>query len=263
MINPLFLLTDKVAIVTGGGVGIGAAIAREFAKAGAQVVVTSRKLPNLEKVAEEIKAPGRRSLAIAADVRKPEDVDNLVQRTVEEFGRIDILVNNAGVSFLCPLEEMTPGGWDLIIATDLRGAFLCSRAAGRLMIKQNKGKIINISSRAGIYGSPHMAHYGAAKAGLQNFTMSLAMEWARYNINVNCVAPGPTSTEAWIANIKAGGYTEVPPAWNAQMRWAQPEEIAYAVVFLASEAANFITGQTLAVDGGPYVPTRMGRAAST
>ena len=261
MSNSPFLLTDRVAIVTGGGVGIGAAIATECARAGAHVVVASRKLPNLEKVAEEIKALGRRSLAIATDVRKPEDVDGLVQKTVDEFGRIDILVNNAGVGFICPLEEMTPGGWDAVMATDLRGAFMCCKAVGRVMIKQNKGKIVNVSSRAGIYGGPHMAQYAAAKAGLQNFTMSLAMEWAHYNINVNCVAPGPTLTEGYMFNLKSGGSAELPSANNAQMRWARPEEIAYAAVFLASEAANFVTGQTLAVDGGPYVPTRLGRKA--
>ena len=252
-----FHLTDRVAIVTGGGTGIGRSIAHEFARMGADVTVTSRKLPNLERAVAEVEGLGKRSLAIGCDVRNPEDVDRMVAKVMEEFGRIDILVNNAGVSFLCPLEEISPGGWDTVIATNLRGTYLCSRAVGRVMIERQSGKIVNISSRAGVYGSPHMSHYGAAKAGIVNLTKSLAMEWARYNINVNCVAAGPTVTENYTAVLEAGGNVELPPPWNALERWAQPEEIAYAVVFLASEAANFITGETIVVDGGPYVPTRL------
>jgi len=130
MTNSPFDLKDKVAIVTGGGTGIGRGIAIEFARVGADVVVASRKLENLEKVVAEIKGLGRQAMAIATDVRKPEDVDNMVQKTMEQFGRIDILVNNAGASFRCSLEDMSPGGWDAVVGIDLKGVFLCSRAAG-------------------------------------------------------------------------------------------------------------------------------------
>ena len=252
MPNSVFELKNRVAIVTGGGTGIGKAIALEFAKAGADIVIASRKLENLEKVASDIRALGRRSLAIATDVRKAEDVDNLVQKAVQQFGKIDILVNNAGASFACPAEDMTPGGWDVVINIDLRGVFLCSRAAGKVMIQQKKGKIVNISSIAGVYGSPNMVHYGAAKAGVINFTKSLAAEWAKYNILVNCIAPGPVLTEGYQGVRTAGGLpAELPPGRNALNRWGRPEEIAYGAIFLASDASSFMTGQTICIDGGP------------
>ena len=251
MTNSPFDLKDKVAIVTGGGTGIGRGIAIEFARVGADVVVASRNLENLEKVAAEIKSLGRRALAIATDVRKPEDVDNMVKRTLDEFGRVDILVNNAGAGFNCPLEDLSPGGWDAIMNIDLRGVFLCSRAVGKVMIQQKKGKIINISSIAGVYGSPMMAHYGAAKAGVINFTKSLAAEWAKHNININCIAPGPILTEGYQILREAGGLGDLPPGRNALNRWGRPEEIAYATIFLASEASSFVTGETICVDGGP------------
>ena len=250
MTNSPFDLKDKVAIVTGGGTGIGRSIAIEFARVGADVVVASRNLENLEKVAAEIKSLGRRALAIATDVRKPEDVDTMVERTLEEFSRVDILVNNAGAGFNCPPEDMSPGAWDVIMNIDLRGVFLCSRAAGKVMIQQKKGKIINISSIAGVYGSPMMAHYGAAKAGVINFTKSLAAEWAKHNINVNCIAPGPILTEGYQILREAGGLGDLPPGRNALNRWGRPEEIAYATIFLASEASSFVTGETICVDGG-------------
>ena len=250
MTNSPFDLKDKVAIVTGGGTGIGRSIAIEFARVGADVVVASRNLENLEKVAAEIKSLGRRALAIATDVRKPEDVDTMVERTLEEFSRVDILVNNAGAGFNCPPEDMSPGAWDVIMNIDLRGVFLCSRAAGKVMIQQKKGKIINISSIAGVYGSPMMAHYGAAKAGVINFTKSLAGAWAKHNINVNCIAPGPVLTEGYQMLREAGGLGDLPPGRNALNRWGRPEEIAYATIFLASEASSFVTGETICVDGG-------------
>jgi len=245
-----FELSNKVAIVTGGGTGIGHSIALEMAKAGADVVVASRKLANLEKVAEEIKTLGRRSLVVATDIRIPEQVDNLVKQTVDEFGKIDILVNNAGASFLCPVEEMTPNGWDTIININLKGTFLCCRAVGKVMIEQKRGKIVNISSMAGVEGSPQMAHYGAAKAGVINFTKSLAQAWAQYNINVNAIAPGLIETEG----VKA--QMEISPEVLAERMKAvrleqpgRPEDIAYTAVFLASEASEFITGETFAVQG--------------
>ena len=250
MTNSPFDLKDKVAIVTGGGTGIGRGIAKEFARVGADVVVASRNFENLEKVAAEIMSLGRRALAIATDVRKPEDVDNMVKRTLDEFGQVDILVNNAGAGFNCPLEDLSPGGWDAIMNIDLRGVFLCSRAVGKVMIQQKKGKIINISSIAGVYGSPMMAHYGAAKAGVINFTKSLAAEWAKHNININCIAPGPILTEGYQILREAGGLGDLPPGRNALNRWGRPEEIAYAAIFLASEASSFVTGETICVDGG-------------
>lgn len=253
MTNLLFDLKDRVAIVTGGGTGIGRSIALEFAKAGADVIVASRNLENLEKVAGEIRDLGRRSVAVATDVRKPEDVDNMVQRTMEGFGRIDILVNNHGAGFNCPVEDLSPGGWDAIVGINLKGVFLCSKAVGKVMIQQQKGKIINIASTAGLYGSPTLAHYGAAKAGVINFTRSLAQEWGKHNINVNCIAPGPIVTEGFMEILKATGITEPPPLHNALQRWGRPEEIAYATIFLASEASNYMTGETICVDGGPRV----------
>ena len=246
----LFDLTDKVAIVTGGGTGIGHSIAREMARAGADVVVASRKLENLEKVAEEIKALGRQSLAVATDVRIPEQVDNLVKQTVDEFGKIDILVNNAGASFLCPVEEMTPNGWDTIININLKGTFLCCRAVGKVMIEQKGGKIINIASVAGIDGSPQMAHYGAAKAGVIGLTKSLAQAWAQYNINVNTIAPGLIETEGVKAQMKITPEVLAERMKEVRVKKpGQPEDIAFTAVFLAAETSGFITGETFPVRG--------------
>ena len=248
----VFDLSDNVAIVTGGGTGIGRGIALEFARAGVDVVVASRKQDNLDRVAEEIEGLGRQSLAIATDVRSPEQVDNLVRQTVARFGRVDILVNDAGANFACPVEEMTPNGWDTIIAINLKGPFLCCQAVGKVMIEQRSGKIINISSTAGFSGSKGMAHYGAAKAGVINFTRSLALEWAQYHINVNSIAPGPIETEGDQAvrqltpEEKEAQIKSIPVGRNGR-----PEDIAYAAIYLASEASSFMTGETIVVDGGP------------
>lgn len=247
-----FDLTDKVAIITGGGTGIGRAIALEFARAGANSTIASRNLGNLEKVAEEVKSMGKRCLAIATDIRIPEQVDKMVQQTVNEFGRVDIMVNNAGASFMCPVDDLSPNGWDAIVNINLKGTFLCSKAAGKVMIQQKAGKIINITSVAGIDGSPLMAHYGAAKAGVVDFTKSLAIEWAKHNITVNAIAPGLIETEGVKAQMELDpdGVKEILERVPLG-RYGQPEEIAYAAIFLASEASSFITGETLVVRGGP------------
>ena len=245
-------LQDKVAIVTGGGTGIGRIIARDMAKVGAHIVVASRNPEHINPAAEEIHELGRQSLAVTVDVRVPEQVDNLVNATMDKFGRIDILVNNHGALFQCAVEDLSPGGWNAIIGINLTGVFLCSRAVGKVMIQQKRGKIVNIVSIAGLYGSPMTAPYGAAKAGVINFTKSLAMEWAQHNIYVNAVAPGPVLTESgrdllWSSPELQQKMRERVPLG----RYGEPEEVANAVIFLASDASSYITGETLYVDGGP------------
>jgi 3-oxoacyl-[acyl-carrier protein] reductase len=245
-------LQDKIAIVTGGGTGIGRIIAREMAKVGAHIVVASRNSDHLNPAAEEIQQLGRQSLAVTVDVRVPEQVDNLARATMDKFGRIDILVNNHGALFQCAVEDLSPGGWNAIIGINLTGVFLCSRAVGKVMIQQKRGKIVNIVSIAGFYGSPMTAPYGAAKAGVINFTKSLAMEWSKHNIYVNAVAPGPILTESgrdllWSSPELQQKMREQVPLG----RYGEPEEIANAVIFLASAASSYITGETLYVDGGP------------
>jgi NAD(P)-dependent dehydrogenase (short-subunit alcohol dehydrogenase family) len=246
----VFDLKDRVAIITGGGTGIGAAIAREFAKAGAKVTLASRKVENLEKTAAEIKALGGEALVVQTDVRVPEQASNMVKATVDKFGKLDIMVNNAGAGFPVKVEELSPNGWDVIMNIDLKGVFLGSVAAAKVMIPQKHGKIVNVSSVAGLNGSPRMAHYGAAKAGVINFTRTCSVEWAPYNINVNCIAPGMIETEG----VRAQQILTAPKAGEAQeiIRLHQPgrpEDVAYLAVFLASDASNHITGETVAIRG--------------
>ena len=192
-------LTDKIAIITGGGSGIGLRIGTAFAKAGAHIVVASRNKENLDKAAEGIKALGRESIAVATDVCIPDQVDELIKQTMDRFGRIDILVNNSGAAITFkPIEVMTPEEWNATIALNLTGPFLTCKAAGKVMIEQQSGKIINISSAAGLKGVSFMAHYSAAKSGLIRLTEALASGWAKHNINANCIAPGLTASEAEI-----------------------------------------------------------------
>jgi NAD(P)-dependent dehydrogenase (short-subunit alcohol dehydrogenase family) len=245
-------LQDRVAIVTGGGTGIGRIIAREMAKVGAHIIAASRNPDHINPAAEEIQQLGRQALAVTVDVRVPEQVDNLVKAAMDKFGRIDILVNNHGALFQCAVEDLSPGGWNAIIGINLTGVFLCSRAVGKVMIQQKRGKIVNIVSIAGLYGSPMTAPYGAAKAGVINFTKSLAMEWSKHNIYVNAVAPGPVLTESgrdllWSSPELQQKMRERVPLG----RYGEPEEVANAVIFLASDASSYITGETLYVDGGP------------
>jgi NAD(P)-dependent dehydrogenase (short-subunit alcohol dehydrogenase family) len=246
-----FSVEGKVTIITGGGTGIGEYIARRFAEAGAPVVLASRKTENLERVRDEIVKDGGKAVATQCDVRKPDDVQRVVDTTVEQFGRIDVLVNNHGASFRCSILDMTPNGWNTVVAINLNGTFLFSRAAGIVMRDQGGGCIINISSTAGLHGSPAMAHYGAAKAGVINFTRSLADELAPHNIRVNCIAPGPIVTEGFLEVLRARG--EVPESLGAGLvmnRWGECDEIAYPTLFLASDAAGFMTGETIVIDGG-------------
>src|SRR5499426_3264370 len=251
-----FSLEKKVAIVTGGGVGIGRSIAIEFAKAGADVVICSRKKENLEPVVAEITKLGRRSFCEAIDVRQEDAVKALVERTAKEMGRLDIMVNNAGASFRAKPEDISVNGWNTVIQINLNGVFLGCKWAGRHMLERGQGVIINIASIAGVYGSTMMSHYGAAKSAVITLTRELAMCWGRKGIRVNCIAPGPIVTEGYVDVLKKGG-PEGQKAYDAVAarvgigRWGRVEEIAYPAVFLASDASSFVQGETIIIDGGP------------
>ena len=259
-----FSLENKIAIVTGGGVGIGRSVAVEFARAGADVVVASRKLENLEPVTAEIKMLGRRSFAMAVDVRQEDAVKELVERTVRDLGRLDIMVNNAGASFRANPEDITANGWNTVVGINLNGVFFGCKWAGRQMMAQGRGVIINVSSIAGTNGSAMMPHYGAAKAAVVNYTRSLGMAWGRKNVRVNCIAPGPIETEGYMGVLTKQDPAVAKKAYDTVAsrvgmgRWGKVEEIAYPCIFLASDASSFMTGETIIVDGGP--PAQLGDA---
>jgi 3-oxoacyl-[acyl-carrier protein] reductase len=251
-----FSLEGKVAVVTGGGLGIGKSISLEFARAGADVVIASRKMEHLEATVAEIKTLGRRSLAVAADVRQEDAVRALVERTARELGRLDIMVNNAGASFQARPEDISPNGWNAVIGINLNGLFFGCKWAARQMGPQGGGVIINVASIAGVYGSTMMSHYGAAKAAVINLTRSLGMAWAPQGIRVNCIAPGPVETEGYLdvlhkTNPDARKIYDAVASRVGMGRWGRVEEIAYPCVFLASAASSFMTGATIVVDGGP------------
>ena len=236
-------LQDRVAIVTGGAGGIGSRIAREFARNGANVVVASRSQAKLDKIADEVRSIGSKSLAIATDVTDPEQVDRMINQTVAEFGKVDIMVNNAGgAMFIKPPEKLEPAEWNAAIALNLTSVFLCSAAAGKVMMEHGGGRIINISSVAGMRLSPAFVHYGAAKAGVINLTKSLAVCWGPHDINVNCIAPGLTATEGvadWLPPKTQKDGSPVPPLQFPP----DPEHVAQLAVFLASKASARISGE--------------------
>ena len=246
---PNLSLEGQVAIVTGGGTGIGRAIALEFAKAGADVVVASRRLSVLEKVSEEVTALGKRSLAIQTDISRKTDVDNLVQRVMDEFGVIDILVNNAGIFDTTPLLELSEDDWDKVIDINLKGCYLCCQAVGKGMVEQKKGNIINIASMCAMMGGCTPV-YSIAKAGVVNLTRGLALKLASYNIRVNAIAPGHVRVERWRSRWSDPERLKEVVARIPLGRIGEPSEIASVASFLASEASSYITGSTIVVDGG-------------
>jgi len=247
-------LDGKVAIITGGGTGLGQAMALEFANAGAAVVVCSRNKGNIEKVRDEIIALGRSALAIVTDVCLKEQVDNMVGKVMDEFGRIDILVNNAGTNRRTPILELTEERWDMILDTNLKGLFLCTQAVARHMVRQKYGKIINISSTAAL-GSlpPGQAAYAASKFGVVGFTKASAREFGPYGINVNAIAPGRVLTNIVYANSTPEQVEQFIEAGRADCllgRLGTPEDIAHLALFLASDEASFINAETIACNGG-------------
>lgn len=251
-----FALEDRTAIVTGGGTGIGKAIALAFARSGADVAICSRKLEHLEPVVKQIRDLGRRSFAMVVDVRQEDQVKAMVERAVSEWGRLDIMVNNAGASFRARPEDISANGWNTVVGINLTGCFLGCKWAGRHMLERGRGVIVNISSIAGVYGSTAMPHYGAAKAGVITLTRELGTAWARRGVRVNCIAPGPVETEGYLEVLKQAGPDgrktyEAVAARVGMGRWGKVEEIAWPCVFLASDAASWMTGETVVVDGGP------------
>lgn len=242
-------LDGKVAIVTGSGRGIGRAVAIAFASEGAKVTIAELDIEPAEEVVIEIKSRGGLAIAVPTDVSNRESVKKAVETTIKEFGQVDILVNNAGILRLNMLQKMTEDQWDAVLNTHLKGTFNCTQAVSTHMIERKYGKVINVVSRAGIQGTIGQINYGSAKGGMLGFTKSAAKELARYNINVNAISPGAATrmTEKIRTDPKLGQvYLEQIPL----RRWAEPEEIAPAFVFLASDEASYITGQVLCVDGG-------------
>lgn len=243
-------LKNKIAIVTGSRRGIGKSIALELAKEGAKVVISDIDLKECQNVCNEIKKIGSDAIAVNCDVSKKRDADAMVKRVIQKFKKIDILVNNAGVVLMKPFVQMTEKDWDFVLDINLKGVFLCTNAVVKQMIKQKSGKIISVASIAGEVGFMNTSAYCASKAGIINLTRELAMELSPHNINVNAVAPGVIATKMTEDMLKDKKTKEVLLASTPLGRIGQPEEIGKAVVFLASDDSNFITGHTLVVDGG-------------
>ena len=247
----VFKLDGRVALVTGGNRGLGFAMAKALAEAGASVIVTSRQEDRAVKSAATLsEATGQRARGLAVDITDAEQIETMLQSVVQEFGRIDILVNNAGINIRKPVEEFDEASWDLVQDTNLKAPFLCSRAAVRYMKEQHHGRIINLSSMLGQVALPERSAYCSSKGGLIQLTRVMALEWATHNITVNALCPGPFATEINIPVMNNPQANQFFLNHIALGRWGQPEELGGAIVFLASDASSFMTGAALVIDGG-------------
>ncbi|WP_066064599.1 SDR family oxidoreductase [Neobacillus soli] len=253
-VKDLFDLSGKVAIVTGGGRGLGQQIAEGFAEAGANVVVCSRKLEACMEVSEGLKRLGVDSLALKCDVTNPEDVKRVVEQTVEKFGRIDILVNNSGASWGAPVEEMPLEAWKKVIDVNITGTFLMSQAAGKVMLEQQAGKIINIASVAGLKGSnPKIMNaigYNSSKGAVISFTKDLAVKWGPHGIYVNAIAPGFFPTKMSKGLLEHGGEAILES--TPLRKFGSDTDLKGVALFLAAPASDFVTGDVVVVDGGEH-----------
>jgi NAD(P)-dependent dehydrogenase (short-subunit alcohol dehydrogenase family) len=254
------VLQGKSAIITGGSKGIGKAIALAFSEAGASVALAARSREELEQAAKEIEAAGGRALAIPTDVTDPEQVQQLIDRTVADLGTVDILVNNAGAApFLSTLDQIRLEGFEKYFRLNFLGAVYCTKAVAPVLLAKSDGCVLNIASVAAFIASPGLTYYASAKAALINFTRTMAQEWAAYRVRVNALAPG------WVETDMNEPARQMMPEFNRRVldsiplgRWGTPEDVAGAATFLCSPAASFITGSVLIVDGGQTLSTLTG-----
>jgi peroxisomal 2,4-dienoyl-CoA reductase len=246
------ILKDHFAFVTGGGTGITGGVARALAEAGAGVALVSRKLEHLQPAAAVINESGGRAFAVAADVRNPEEVEKALAASIEYFGRIDIVVNGAAGNFLCKAEELTPNGFGTVVDIDLKGTFNVCRAAFA-QLKEHRGLILNISATLHYLGTPMQLHVSAAKAGVDALTRNLAVEWGRYGIRVNGIAPGPIEDTEGMKRLVPEPIKDRLRKNIPLGRFGRIADIERAAIFLCSDAASFINGEVLVVDGGQWL----------
>jgi len=250
------ILRGKVAFVTGGGTGITGGVARALSEFGASVALVSRKIDNLLPAAQLINENGGTAIAVAADVRNPSEVEAAIAKTVEEFGKIDVVINGAAGNFLCKAEELSPNGFGTVVDIDLKGTFNVCRAAFE-QLKANQGQILNISATLHYLGTPMQLHVSAAKAGVDALTRNLAVEWGRHGIRVNGIAPGPIEDTEGMKRLVPEPIKEKLKKGIPLGRFGRITDIETAALFLCSDAANFINGVTLVVDGGQWLANRL------